>query len=643
VDRFASHIADRFPPVSAKYESRPLAAPAVQRAEMPVADGGAQSTQTENFTPMFAESVEPAFDEMPPINFAPGDSVASQLASRLQSFRQADAPVVQPRPGRGQPSPREISRKAAAVAQRRTAEQPKLRRASVEEIGAKPPEPTAAKEVESTTAPSTNAPEAIQRETIESKPESKPRPGPQSAPSMPKPTRLTAPVEAASAPQRAAAPVQRRPILSWDEGASETIEPGPNPEKPSVFEALAQRLAESRFETQWESPSSEPGEPSTPAPTRESRPLVQRKPATHTPRPAAAPEPPPAIVQRAEVEPESVSEELPLVPQPIRDSPRVEPIPESEPIRPAVRPAVQRQVEESSAPAPVEKPETEKKAAVPAKEIAPRPVVRRTPEPAPGPLRRPPTELRVEESSERPDDSEQSRPRAEVLSQPATQPAQPPAIQRETEAAPPRRGAEEVEPGHELPPPSESIRTRAESALKLPLAQPPTAVQRKPAEVRAEPPGSRAAEVVSREPGGEVEEVESVAPSPREPVERALPLARRAVPMAVQRMAEAEKVDRPQIQPALSESSMGVMQRVAESPARPRPAPPSLPLAANVSRAPAAVQRANGTGSVTTEAESRGSEVVEEQRPAAAQDLHALARKIYPLLKRMLAIERERR
>ncbi|HLF02469.1 MAG TPA: hypothetical protein VI547_10875, partial [Anaerolineales bacterium] len=167
-----------------------------------------------------------------------------------------------------------------------------------------------------------------------------------------------------------------------------------------------------------------------------------------------------------------------------------------------------------------------------------------------------------------------------------------------------------------------------------------------PAEARVEPPALQTTDTVSREPepSGEVE-VESVALSPSEPVERALPLARRVAPAppAVQRMAEGETVVRGQSQPALSQPSMGVVQRAAESRTQPRPAPPSLPLAASASRAPATVQREIGTGSSATVDESRGSEAVVEEQGPTAQDLHALARKIYPLLKRMLAIERERR
>jgi hypothetical protein len=73
---------------------------------------------------------------------------------------------------------------------------------------------------------------------------------------------------------------------------------------------------------------------------------------------------------------------------------------------------------------------------------------------------------------------------------------------------------------------------------------------------------------------------------------------------------------------------------------------PSLPLAA--SRAPASVQReavdSSSGGDKTDENTSQSSPEPKAPPPSlGANELQELARRIYPILKRMLAIERERR
>ncbi|MEK6573926.1 MAG: hypothetical protein AABZ58_06370, partial [Chloroflexota bacterium] len=96
---------------------------------------------------------------------------------------------------------------------------------------------------------------------------------------------------------------------------------------------------------------------------------------------------------------------------------------------------------------------------------------------------------------------------------------------------------------------------------------------------------------------------------------------------------------------ALTLRSPRPAERETKPAARVEPKRAELPLAPAASRAPAQrVQRKEGEESTT----AGSTPTVTEQQPAeetgkAPMSLNELARKVYPLLKRMLAIERERR
>ncbi len=696
--RLAVSIENRFPAVAAKYEMRPLnEARTLQRSQMPVAEGEESAAPEIGAAPILPESFE-AEPEMPSIDISPDDSIAAHLAARLQTFRQADqsAPVVQP-------SPRQISRMVAERAPRSakpaSTERSKIRRAVVEEFDSHPPAPIGAGKQQTPTARS----ETIQRKIEEPpiQPESA-APPPTVRPAQPAPPLASISESRQPAVQRQPAPLDTEAISEPGDGGPNPSKPSLFHE---LAQRLADNRAAEHWPAPTESLGVQrKTEPATgeSAPKPESRvqrpvepkpPVVQRQAEPTPKQPRPKPEPP--TLQRS-VEPETLKEDLPLASKPGRADFVRDPEPAlSTPVDSAPPAAIQRSpadaaesesashsresgnLEElapdsrfrgndvnSQAPASVVEAAFTSEAPTPEVTL---PTIQRQVEPAaPPPETRAypeagPTQPVVEvESDSIPDKLTPAQPSS--LSQPSA-----PRLQRQIADLPLRTPP--APPTSELPALGESVLSRAKLSLNLPLTKIPA--------VGAD---SSRAKVVQRQPVGRGPTVSRL--------QRATDAgARGALPAGEAAPALAEPLPLTQAQPrqgwdegkpfdiappsgtspgrreslavttpTLDLHPVGVLQRAVETePVEPALPLPELPLVRAPQPAPTAkIQRHphpdDEAGDKDEDEVDERDEIEHDEdeddeisgRKSSPIDLHNLARKVYPLIKRMLAIERER-
>ncbi|HLB49779.1 MAG TPA: hypothetical protein VJL59_22410 [Anaerolineales bacterium] len=628
VDRFAASIVDRFPSVAAKYEPKPLTeTKTIQRAEMPFSEGGG-ATETPGTSAATGlpgtwaapQAPAPEPEVLPPVSYE-GQSLVAMLDARRKAAMQKQGGAA-PETVEQRLSPRQISRKAAGIAADRESkarpQKPVVRRSAIEEIPStkEPARPVA-------TPTDQPAPDASDS--------SKPKPPTAERPMIPRKIESHAEKpESSLQPEAPAAPV---------ESVTE-IQP-----------ATVQRKVEPPAAPQPKAPPEET--PSEPSPTiTPASPTVQRAP---EPRPS----PPQPVLQRSVEEP---AQEL---------LPTVQRLLEGQEL--ALHPKPERTAPPAAA-SVVETPAVE-------------PTIQRTPESAPLRIepRRPP-ESPAARMSEQPDESKPAAPKAETAPAQPSPPLQQPVIQREMDELilrTPRPVVEQPTPEPSAPPLEalgEKVLARAQASEKLPLTTSRPSVQRE-VSTPVVKPGLRAPEaIVSRkvdEGAAEIVERGDIheeqrpaahadrAPKPPRPlavrpaIQRMPSVEQTAVLPQVRAQVETETSEGPvrlagaaspaiQRMPgsgALTLRSSRPAERETKPAARVEPKRAELPLAPAASRAPAQrVQRNEGEESTTAESTPTAT----EQQPAeetgkAPMSLNELARKVYPLLKRMLAIERERR
>lgn len=712
LETFATKVVQRFPEVAAKYEPKTTEAPeTIQRASLPFVGSESAAPEPAASIPSMPAVNMPVEDEdafYPSISNQ--ESVASQLAERLQTFRDQSPST---------PSPREMSRMTAerAARNRTTPANPStIRRSRVEEIGPRNQPPSISADEPSP------AVQRETRETIQRKPVEQPTPQPQA----PRPAPQAAPkssVESPAAPvQRSPQPptVQRKPAQSSpaQSGSDTESNVGPRPGMPSLSQQLLQRYQSGRDE--WEAESAQPdsnlpsflktsstdstqpttvqrkAEPDAPSQPpviehRESRPVrraaqpkpaqtVQRKPQDEPAKPETdlplqskpSAEPPaqsaPApTIQRTPEEPQDTVDSEPFVATPpsAPEAPKTAPVSSDLPL--ATPPAA---VQRKPAAEPTVEPPAPTTPSRPEPVSAPQPTIQRKPEPpkaeaAPTVIQRSP-EPAADTTPSQPDISESLT--SQVVS-PTT-----PTIQRSPEMPLREPTPPTAEPREAIQPPvtpqAEAAPSTPSVSQSLPLNAPPS-VQRKPEASAPLPPVSQ--------PEPTIDYSEPTSPttsSPAAPIQRQVTAeARRAeLPLATPRTVGAAPIAvAPTIQrmPAEETASPDVMPLVSMP--EPRPAPqaepkpmaivqrkpaeaatatatlpfPTLPLARVTPSASSQIQRAETetttSASTPTDTGSSSSDKSKPDTQKSTVDLNDLARRIYPILKRMLAVERERR
>jgi hypothetical protein len=181
-----------------------------------------------------------------------------------------------------------------------------------------------------------------------------------------------------------------------------------------------------------------------------------------------------------------------------------------------------------------------------------------------------------------------------------------------------------------------------------PPGQPPSLVQRQVesgAPASFEPPGLEAPSAPPLEPPASPQAAE-VAVLPRTLVQRKpADVGEAELTLEVPR-ALARRADTPPAESmAMTRRPMAVVQRAVEPAPQPRPEParPSLPLAMSATQASDVIQRKKTSKEIETTSTESIDESTETPASTAGPNLQDLARRIYPILKRMLSIERERR
>ncbi len=724
LDRFAEKVVRRFPEVASKYQAKPAEAPeTIQRAPLPFVGSDSPASESSTSMPMPAVELPAADDNETPFypSISTQESVASQLADRLQTFRDQTSNT---------PSPREISRKTAerAARTRTDSNQPIIRRSRVEELGNQSVSRPSRSEEAAPTTPKPAAP----RETVQRKPVERPIAEPQT----PTPVQEVAPKPAADQskpsikPASRVAPrptVQRKPALPFQDESSSEAEAnlGPRPDLPSLSQQLVQRYQAGRDE--WDAESGTDSElPSflrpASAPESAKPSTVQRKPDSDEPpsiptqpsaiehresrpaRRAAQPKPAPAIQRKPQPDSGEPTDTLPLAQPPASPAPS------------ALTPTIQRSPEEpenqaaGELPAAIEPAKPASKATVPVTPEMPlaqppatiqrKPSIESTrdsalPEApgassvtsttAPAVQRAPQVEPAPSESRQslvRPLGPESARPEASLPqspepSQPAGQSsAEPPSIQRSVAELPLSQPptsqstlptSEPIESSEPTVTPRAEVAAPAAPRPSLPLSAPPS-VQRK-TEALPIP------ETWQPEPSSELPPPATQSPAPAVSVQRKLtPEAHQAnLPLAaprgempapasvaptIQRMPD-DSAPMPQAMPlvALREPTPGpqaatkpmaiVQRKPAEIATATLDLPfPTLPLARVAPSPSSQIQREISTDTASPDTTTTRSSVDESsggEGKKSTVDLNDLARRIYPILKRMLAIERERR
>ena len=699
-NRLAAAVVQRFPDIARKYESRPAAEPStVQRSALAYGPSSANApAATEQFETRLPSG--PEFSQPEP-DFPDADqSMMAQLTARLQGQRSASH---ESSPFNIQPaSPRQISRKANEVAAARGGERLMMRRAQVEEIGSKPealarppesptqsvnatqstpksihrkesgPATVKAKEFSPPARPTSprrsalepawaSEPDPFQAEWKPGLPsitqeltqrymaqrslaEATPKPPKNDEDDLPSWLRKDAPAQAASTPKPAGVSsnsaqrkpeIQRKPVQparveppASASPKSATIDQPPAPVTQKTAPTLPiQREAETRPDSKSET---EPTDPDQPKPTRvdSGSPAIQRSPKEVKP---AAIENGDLPLQRkvVAVEAPQLNLKSDSLPGPALDL-------KTAPLQ------VQRRVVDSESPAvdPAEStPPTiqrEVAATLPEQSVKATPSTIQREAAPPSMARRLPPEPNVGPEPRQPDPIELAQP---------TGVTRPHSIQRQTDlplhTQPPAPQPDQSSQRTEPPKASslgETVLTRVQSSAKFPLSQ-PAAVQRKTVS-----PSVKPASLISQRVADQ-----DVAPRVGRTTRSPLPLATQPVLTQVQHGPRAERVQRqviantPEVAPLFSEFSAPTvavkpaptttLQRTVAPPAR---AP--LPLAKTVSRTESRVQRVESAPESSNEDAPRS-----ESSTESGPDLLTLARQIYPLLKRMLAVERERR
>jgi hypothetical protein len=134
---------------------------------------------------------------------------------------------------------------------------------------------------------------------------------------------------------------------------------------------------------------------------------------------------------------------------------------------------------------------------------------------------------------------------------------------------------------------------------------------------------------------------------PKAPIQRSVAdEVQSELPLEAPRLAPRPAEDRGAAAMTVTRRPMAAVQRAPEtsSASRPESSAPRLPLAPNPARVAERVQREEtSTASPSVESTFAKSQTEEVPAKAPSLNLYDLARRIYPILKRMLAIERERR